>query len=63
MVDQVPGGWALRRACEVMSTRCYMQLMNHYILPKSHTTLYVNQLEFEYNLKKRMKKITHSCVQ
>ena len=27
--DGVTGGWTLRRACDRMSTGCYMQLMNH----------------------------------
>ena len=27
--NEVIGRWALRRACDVMSTGCYMQLMNY----------------------------------
>ena len=31
--DGVTGWWALRRACDVMSTGCYIRLMNHWPPP------------------------------
>ena len=31
--DGVTGWWALRRPCDVMSTGCYIRLMNHWTLP------------------------------
>ena len=53
--EEVAGGWALRSACDVMSTGYYMQLMNHWILPLK---LIIEYMLTKLNLSKKLKKKT-----